>query len=174
MIISSGKIPEKTGRTSQSPSASFSLVPSALGNDGLVGYAIAAGSHRQCTTQGPNPLANACQPEPQPVIRAQSAAIVAHTHQSAAVAAALHPRKLIRGFNGDVDGCRACVAKNIRQGFLNGTVNRQIGGLSGLAERRRNRGFDHDAGMSLAPQAQESTERFAKAKLRQSNRPQLF
>src|ERR1700682_39461 len=114
MIISSGKIPEKTGRTSQSPSPSFSLVLSALGNDGLDGYATAAGGHRQCTTQGQDPLAHACQAEAQPVIRAQSAAIVAHTHQSAAVAAALYPRKVMRGFDGDGVGGRACGAGNNR------------------------------------------------------------
>src|SRR5882757_1522632 len=66
------------------------------------------------------------------------------------------------------------MAENVGQGFLDDTVNRQIGGLSRLAERWRNGGFDHDLGMRLAPQPQQRTERLAQAEFREADRPQLF
>ena len=64
------------------------------------------------------------------------------------------------------------MAENVGQRLLNGAVNRQIGRLSGLTERLRNRGLDHHSGMGLAPQPHQSADRFAKTKLRKSDRPQ--
>src|SRR5882724_10629893 len=150
------------------------LAAPARGNDSLHGYSTVAGGDGKRATQGQDPLPHSNQAEAKLVVRAQSAAIVAHPYPSAAAAVAPCPGKRPGGFDGHADGCRAGVAKHVCQGFLNGTVNRQIGRFSGLAERRRNRGFDGHTRMRLTPQAQESIERLAKAKLRQSNRPQLF
>src|SRR5712671_1286429 len=152
----------------------YSLGARARGNHSLDGYSTVGGGDGKRATQGQDPLPHSDQAEAKLVVRAQSAAIVAYPYPGAPAAVAPYPGKLPAGFDGHADGCRAGVAKHICQSFLNGTVNRQIGRLAGLAERRRNRGFDDHARMRLAPQAQQSIERLAKAKLRQSNRPQLF
>ena len=78
-----------------------------------------------------------------------SAAVIAHTHTSASTAR--YSRSLFRRFDGDVDTCRTGVAEDICQSFLNDAVDRQIGRLSGLAERWRNRRFNGHIGMRLTP-----------------------
>src|SRR6266571_919509 len=138
----------------------------ARGNHSLHGYSTVGGGDGKRATQGQDPLPHSDQAEAKLVVRAQSAAIVAYTYPGAPTAVAPYPGKLPAGFDGHADGCRAGVAKHICQSFLNGTVNRQIGRLAGLTERRRNRGFDDHTRMRLAPQPQQSIERLAKAKFR--------
>ena len=142
-------VPDKTGKIPGSVTRVYGSVTRVYWNHRLHSYAMISRSNRERTAQRQDTLAHSRESEAQLVIRPQSTAIVPHPHQRTASPGQSWRR--LDGFNGYVDAGGARVAKDIGQRFLNGAVDRQIGGLSGLAQRRRDCRFDGDAGMRLPP-----------------------
>jgi hypothetical protein len=141
-----------------------------VGNDRLYREAPVAGDDVQRTAQRQYSLAHADQAETELVIRRQTAAIVADAHQGAG-ATSVHSCSLFHRY---ADGGRVGVAEGVCQGFLDGTIDRQVRDFSGLARRSGNVRLNGNVGTGLTPQTQEHAERLAKSKLRKPNRPQLF